>query len=104
MRANLPGHLVVWAGTLAWGDLENGNLIAAAERNGFQVLVTADRNIWYQQNNAKRTISLVVLSTNYWPAIQNHFAAINAAILRSMPGSYEEVDIQLGPKSRPELE
>ena len=98
MRPRKPGHLVVWAGTSAWGRLENGELLAAAERNGYQVLVTADQNIWYQQNNAKRVISLVVLSTNYWPAVQNHFAEINAAVLRSTPASHEEVDIPLEPK------
>jgi hypothetical protein len=79
--------------------LENGELIAAAERNGYQVLVTADQSIWYQQNNEKRTISLVVLSTNFWPAIRNHMSAISAAVARSRPGSYEEVDIPLEPKA-----
>jgi hypothetical protein len=93
MRALLTGHLVVWAGTVAWGDFENGYLIEAAERNGFQVLVTADQNIYYQQDNHARQISLVVLKTNYWPAIQEHIDLVKAAIMRAVPQSFEEVDI-----------
>jgi hypothetical protein len=36
----------------------NGELIEAAERAGFEVIVTTDKNIWYQQNLKARNIAL----------------------------------------------
>ena len=98
LRARLQGHLAVWAGSLSWGEFKNGLLIEFAERNGYEVLITADQGIYYQQNNEKRAISLIVLSTNSWPAIQEHFEAINAAAMRSGNGSFEFVNLPQKPK------
>lgn len=44
-------------------ELENGDLLAAAEQDGFQVMVTGDENLSYQQNLEGRKLALVVLST-----------------------------------------
>jgi hypothetical protein len=95
MRAKMPGHLVIWAGTVAWGEMENGDLIAAAERNEYAVLITADQNIFYQQNNESRKIALIILNTNYWPAILEHMDKVNEAVARAVPQSFEVVDIPL---------
>ena len=95
MRAKMPGHLVIWAGTVAWGELENGDLIEAAERNGYAALITADQNIFYQQDNETRKISLIILSTNYWPAILEHMDKVNEAVARAVQRSFEVVDIPL---------
>jgi 3'-phosphoadenosine 5'-phosphosulfate (PAPS) 3'-phosphatase len=76
-----------------WDQLANGELIAVAEQAGFEVMVTADKNIRYQQNLEARKIALVVLEHSQWPMVklvaQNIVAAINAA----QPGSYVEVDV-----------
>ena len=98
MRARLPGHLVIWAGSLSWGELKNGDLIDSAQRDGYEVF-TADRGIFYQQNNVKREIALVVLSTNDWHLLQQHVDAINAAVLRSKQGTFELVRIPANPRS-----
>ncbi len=83
---------------MSWGELENGDLIALAESNGYEVLVTADQGIFYQQNNEIRAISLVVLSTNDWYWLQRKVEAIESAILRAQPGSFEFVRIAVGAK------
>jgi len=44
-----------------WEEISNGELIDAAERAGFEVMVTTDKNIRYQQNLKGRKIALVVL-------------------------------------------
>ena len=44
-----------------WADLENGDLLAAAEAQRFEVLVTTDKNLHYQQNLAGRKIAILVL-------------------------------------------
>ncbi len=69
LRKLLPGHEVATAYERGWSTLKNGELLAAAERDGFEVLVTTDSNLKYQQNLASRTIALVVLSTTSWPRI-----------------------------------
>ncbi|HEY7387715.1 MAG TPA: hypothetical protein VH640_04355 [Bryobacteraceae bacterium] len=60
---SLPGHTVTTAKDRGWDTLSNGDLLAAAEEAGFDVLLTADKNMRYQQNLAGCRIALVVLST-----------------------------------------
>ncbi len=67
---SLPGHTVTKAKDRGWDTLSNGDLLAAAERAGFDVLVTADKNMRYQQNLKGRRIALVVLSTPQWPVVK----------------------------------
>ena len=63
----LIGHSITEAQDRGWDTLSNGDLLAEAERAGFDVLLTADKNMRYQQNLTGRRIALVVLSTPQWP-------------------------------------
>jgi hypothetical protein len=94
----LPGHTVTRAKERGWDTLTNGNLLAEAERAGFDVLLTADKNMRYQQNLAGRRIALVVLSTPQWPRVRMHLETIAAAVNAATPGSYAEVDIPFNRK------
>ncbi len=78
---------------LGWSTLKNGELLAAAESNGFEVFVTTDTNLAYQQNLSNREIAIVVLSTTSWPRIQKSVAAIVSAIDAARPNSYQIVSI-----------
>ena len=78
---------------LGWATLKNGELLAAAESNGFEVFVTTDTNLAYQQNLSNRKIAIVVLSTTSWPRIQKSVAAIMSAIDAARPNSYQIVSI-----------
>ena len=78
---------------LGWSTLKNGELLAAAEGNGFEVFVTTDTNLAYQQNLSNRKIAIVVLSTTSWPRIQKSVAAILSAIDAARPNSYQIVSI-----------
>ena len=73
---------------MGWDALENGDLIAAAEAAGFDVLVTADQNIQYQQNHLGRRIALVVLSTNHWGVIRLEIDRVREAICAAVAGAY----------------
>ena len=75
-----------------------GFLLAAAESSGFDVPLTCDKNIRYQQNLAGRSIALVFLSTPQWPSARLHLDAIVAAVNAATPGSYAEVDVPRPPK------
>jgi hypothetical protein len=74
-----------------WAELKNGALLKAAEDAGFEVLVTADKNLRYQQQLAGRRIAIVELPTNALPALLPHFGAIGDAVRRVRPGEYLEV-------------
>jgi len=76
-----------------WDTLENGELLKAAEAAGFDVLVTPDKNIRYQQNLTVRTIALVVLGNPQWPILRRHMERVVAAVNAARPGSYTEVEI-----------
>lgn len=67
---HLLGHTVVEARDRGWEELANGTLIEAAEQAGFEIIVTTDKNIQYQQNLSDRKISLVILGNSQWPMVK----------------------------------
>jgi hypothetical protein len=50
-----------------WATLANGALIQSAETAGFDLFVTTDKNLRYQQNLASRGLAIAVLWTTSWP-------------------------------------
>ena len=76
-----------------WGELENGALLNHAEAARFEVLVTTDKNLRYQQNLTTRKIAIVVLGKGRWTLIQPQVAKVVAAVNAATPGSFAEVEI-----------
>src|SRR5688572_6317289 len=72
----LAGHDVTEARERGWDRLHNGDLLDAAEKDGFEVLLTADQNIWYQQNLKNRKIAIIVLGSGRWTLIKRHLEEI----------------------------
>jgi len=89
----LAGHKVEEARAHGWEELVNGELIDVAERAGFEVMVTTDKNIRYQQNLTTRKIALVVLGNSQWPMVKLVAGTILAAVNAAEPGSYLEVGV-----------
>ena len=96
----LPEHTVHTAQAKGWGTLSNGALLSAAEGAGFEVLLTTDRRIRYQQNLRERRIALVVLTgTTKWSRVRQHTNQVAVAVTAATAGSYSEVHIPLEPKT-----
>ena len=93
LRQLLVGHDVSTAYECGWSTLKNGELLAAADLEGFDVLVTTDKNLKYQQNLASRSIAILVLGTTSWPRIRASAEIIVATVATATPGSYVEVSI-----------
>ena len=93
LRHALVGHSVETAFELGWGTLQNGALIAEAESNGFDVLLTTDKNLKYQQNLSGRRLAIIVLSTTSWPRIRAGAAKVVEAVASAVDGSYVEVAV-----------
>jgi hypothetical protein len=97
----LSGHTIDTAQAKGWDTLSNGELLNAAEEAGFELLLTTDRRIRYQQNLRVRRIALVVLTgTTRWSSVLQHADRIAAAVASATPGSYSEVEILFEPQSR----
>jgi len=93
LRQALSGHSVCTAYELGWVTLKNGELLRFAEARGFEVLVTTDTNLRYQQNLAARQIAVVALSTTSWPRIRLVAEHVDSAVNSASASSYVEVSI-----------
>ena len=95
MGRQLFGHVVEEAREHGWDTLSNGDLLDRAEQFGFDVLITTDQDIHYQQNMATRRVALVVLMNTAWPLIFRRVEAIRNALEGIQPGEVREVRISM---------
>jgi hypothetical protein len=91
LTQSLSGHEVRTTAEEAWDQLQNGALLAAAAEAGFDVFVTCDQNIAYQQNMSGRRIAIVVINTNSWPVIRSDTAKVVQAVDAAATGSFATV-------------
>lgn len=91
LRALLDQHTVRTAWQEGWSTLGNGELLKAAEAAGFDVLLTTDKNLRYQQNLSGRRIAIVVLGLQQWPLLQPHVQRVVEAINAVGRGGYVEI-------------
>jgi hypothetical protein len=89
----LPAHTVRTTLQEGWDTLTNGNLLRVAEDAGFEVLLTTDNSLAYQQNLKGRKIAIVVLNRNRWRMVQRVIPKIAAAVDTATPGSYTLIDV-----------
>lgn len=94
----LEDHHVTEARRLQWDKQSNGELLRLAEDAGFELLVTTDKNVRYQQNLSTRRISILVLGQSPWWLVSQHLSAIVSAVNAATPGSFAEVEIPFKPK------
>ena len=93
IRPYLEGHRVRTAAQQGWNKLRNGDLLTASEDAGFDLFLTTDKNIRYQQNLADRKIAIVVLGRQQWPRLRPHIQLVVDAVNAAKPGSFAEVKI-----------
>jgi hypothetical protein len=94
IREYLIGHDVRTAAQQGWDTLKNGELLTAAEEAGFDLLLTTDKSMRYQQNLTNRKIAVVVLGLQQWPGLRPHVQRVVEAVNVATPGTYTEVDFQ----------
>ncbi len=93
IRHSLTGHIIKTAYEQRWSTLLNGELLRVPEEAGFDLLLTRDKNLVYQQNLTHRKIAIVVLSKNRWSLIKSALDRISAAVNDAKPGTYTMVEI-----------
>ena len=93
LRGHLPGHEVDTARQRGWEELSNGDLLNVAEREGYEVFISADQKIPYQQNIGRRPFGVVILLSNNWQQVRENTTAVQSALQGIQPGELREVPI-----------
>ena len=91
LRRYLTEHTVDTADEKGWARIRNGDLLDSAESDGYDVLITADQSMRYQQNMASRHVAVMVLLSNRWPRVQLRIEEIRDALEGMKPGEVREV-------------
>ena len=93
LKRFLAEHQADTAREQGWERLRNGILLQAAENDGYEVMITTDQSLPFQQNMTGRRIAIVVVNENKWPILQNHIELITAALEDIRPGDIRVVQI-----------
>jgi hypothetical protein len=93
LRYWLIGHPVETAYERGWAEVSNGELLGLIEGVGFDVMITTDQSIRYQQNLTGRKLALVVINTNDWTRLRNWKSTLLNGLAKAAPGSLVEVEI-----------
>jgi hypothetical protein len=100
LRKFLHPHAVDIALALGWSKFKNGDLIAAAESAGYDLTITTDQSIRYQQNLSERKIAIIVLLHTNWPkVIEPAVHLVLDAVAKVTPRAFIEVEF-LGTRKR----
>lgn len=75
-----------------WGGIQNGELLRHAE-SAFDLFITSDQNLRYQQNLAIRRIAIIQLSTNKLRRIISAASLISSAVASIKPGDFLDLQI-----------
>ena len=94
LRRYLTEHTVATAGEKGWAEARNGVLLDNAESEDYEILITADQSMRYQQNMARRRIAVIVLMSNRWPLVRLHTQAILEAVNTVRPGQLVEIRLR----------
>ena len=95
IRRYLVGHTVKTASQQGWSRLLNGELLRTAERHGFELFLTADQGITYQQSLKGLRMAIVILGKGQWPYIKPVVARVVEAVNAAKPGTVTLVEIPL---------
>jgi hypothetical protein len=89
IHAVLTGHECVPVQRRGWAGIKNGELLRRAEAE-FELFITSDQSLRYQQNLSGFQIAILQLSTNKLKPILAAGALIQAAIAAIRPGEIRD--------------
>jgi hypothetical protein len=92
IRGAISNHDVTNKTAQRWSSMKNGELLARTE-GSFDLFITCDQNLKYQQNLRDRTLAILELSSNKRRMIEQNFERISEAVSRSEKGSFISLDL-----------
>lgn len=96
LRREMPQHEIKTTREMRWEGLKNGKLLEQAQASGFEVFLTVDQNLRYQQNLTGRSIAMIILIAggitvdDLRPLIPN----VEKALAAALPGQFIEVTLE----------
>ena len=91
LRRFLEDHEVHAVFERGWDRLTNGDVLAVAILNGYEVLISTDQNLRHQQDLRHVRLGIVVLMTTSWPRIRQNTTAVATAVANAQAGGVIEV-------------
>ena len=92
MQSLLSNHACTTVQAKGWSGIRNGDLLQRAEVE-FDLFITSDQNIRYQQNLAGRSIAILELSTNDVGRIRAAASIRDKAVANIQPNAFQHLDI-----------
>jgi hypothetical protein len=92
LRHVFASHDVATVYEVGWAKLSNGDLLLQAESQ-YELFITTDQNLRYQQNLTGRRLAILVLPTTSWPVLRPHAQQIASAGLAMKSGEFREFDL-----------
>jgi len=84
LKLDFPEHEIFTVHDKGWNGIKNGKLLELMVADGFDALLTFDKNLQYQQNFQKYTITMFVLNApaNTYAVLTPLSAQVNAALIK----------------------
>jgi hypothetical protein len=92
VKKRLPHRDISTVQAMDWAGIKNGRLLRLAEPL-FDVFITTDKNLRYQQNLSGRGLAFIVLPTNQVPVIAALLPMIDAALDTIKSGDIVEIPL-----------
>ena len=90
VKKRLPHHQIKTVQELGWSGVKNGELLNLIEAD-FDIFVTSDKNLRYQQNLENRKTAILLLPSNQVPIIENLLPRIDEELEKIQPGEFVEI-------------
>jgi hypothetical protein len=96
IKTRLPNLSIRTVQEMGWTGIKNGELLTLAEEQ-FDVFITADKKLRYQQNLTGKRLAVVVLPSNQVPVVTTLLPAIAQVLKDIQPGAAVEIPMPLAP-------
>lgn len=90
VKKHLPTYDISTVQEMGWAGVKNGELLTLAESQ-FEIFITTDKNLRYQQNLSQRRLAVVLLPSNRVPAVEASISALEAALANINIGDFVEI-------------
>ena len=92
LKLRLPHLDISTVQEMGWAGVQNGELLRRAEEH-FDVFLTADQNLRYQQNLSRRKLAILVLPSNQVPVVARLVPAVETLLTTIQPGTVIDVPL-----------
>ena len=90
VKKRLPDREIKTVQEMGWAGVKNGELLKFVEAE-FDVFITSDKNLRYQQNLQNRSLAILLLPSNQIPIVKNLMPQIDEELERIKLGDFVEL-------------